>query len=259
MIGTADPSTTPDTTPGDDAVAADPVDLGTAASMTTFGALIWYGPLLALVAVAYVIVVVCVSIWGDVETSLWVSVAAGWQRWPIGVCGFLMISTFSRMFVVNGVTRRRLGDAAAVSLVLLSALSGLFVTLGFLIERVVYDANDWPQMNDERNLTYGAIGYATVLLTYTVVAAGYFVSGWLLGIVFSRDSDIVVAVLSVPLAIIPVAVCELLLTPTGGGAQIDVLSDLMSLSLWVSAPITIAVIVGAVYAARRATLDVVVK
>lgn len=259
MIGTADPSTVADTPPDDDAIAAAQVDLGTASSVTIFGTLIWLGPLLGLVAVAYAIVVVCVAIWGDIDTSLWVSIAAGWQRWPLGVIGFLMIATFSRMFVENGVTRRRLGDAATVSLVLLSTLSGTYITLGFLIERVVYDTNDWPQMNDERNLTYGAIGYATVLLTYTVVAAAYFVSGWLLGIVFNRDRDIVVAVLSVPLAIIPVAVCELLVTPMVGGAQIDVLSDLMSLSLWVSTPITIAVIVGAVYAARRATLDVIVK
>lgn len=254
MIGTADPISSVET----NADPAEPVDLGTAASITTLGTLIWFGPLLALVAVVYAIVVACVSIWGEVDTSLWVSVAAGWQRWPVGVCGFLMISTFSRMFVFNGVTRRRLGEAATVSFVLLSALSGVYVTLGFLIERVVYDANGWPQMNDEREMTYGAIGYATVLLTYTVVAAAYFVGGWLLGTAFHRDCD-AVGLAAVPLAIIPVVVSEFLVAPEGGGAQIDVLSDVTSMSLWASTPITLAVIAGAVYLARRATLGVVVK
>lgn len=260
MIGTADHSDTFAAASGDDIVVGnDPVDLGTATSMTMFGNLIWFGPLLAFVAVGYTVVVVCVSIWGEIDTSLWVSIAAGWQRWPIGVCGFLMIATFARMFVVNGVTRRRLGDAATVSLVLFSLLSGVYITVGFVIERFVYDANDWPHMNDERNLTYGAIGYGTVLLTYTAAAAAHFVSGWLLGVLFNRDRDIVVAVLCVPLALVPAAVCELLLTVVSGGGQIEALGDLMSMSLWVSTPITLAVIVGAVFVARRITLDVVVK
>lgn len=259
MIGTADPSDIVSATPDDHVtVSNDPVDLGTAASMTIFGNLIWLGPLLALVAVVYAVVVACVSIWGDIDVSLWVSIAAGWQRWPIAVCGFLMISTFSRMFVVNGVTRRRLGDAATVTLMLFSVLSGVYITAGFLVERAVYGANDWPQLNDQRNITYAAIGYGTVLLTYTVVAAAYFVGGWLLGIVLNRDRDIV-TVVGILLALLPAAVCEILLTPMGGGGQVQALDGLMSLPLWVSTPITLTVIIGAVFAARRATLDVVVK
>lgn len=259
MIGTADPSDTLSAGPDGIVVGSDPVDLGTATSMTTFGSLIWLGPLLGLVAVAYIVIVACVSIWGETDTSLWVSVAAGWQRWPIAVCGFLIISTFSRMFVVNGVTRRRLGDAATVTLVLFSLLSGTYITVGFVIERLVFDANGWPQMNDERNLTYGAIGYATVLLTYTAVAAAYFVTGWLIAILFNREADIVVAVLGIPLALVPAAVCEFLLTPIGGGGQIQALGDLMTMPMWISTPITLAVIAAAVVAARRATLSVVVK
>src|SRR5690606_20540717 len=121
MIGTADPSSSVATTTDDGTtVERSPVDLGTAASVTTFGTLIWLGPLLGVVAVVYAVVVTCVSIWGEVDTSLWSGIAAGWQRWPVGVSGFLMIAVSSRMFVENGVTRRRLGEAATVSMLVFS-------------------------------------------------------------------------------------------------------------------------------------------
>ena len=260
MIGTADSSSVAEGALGTDStVDAPPADVGTAAFMTTFGTLIWFGPLLVLAGVAFGIVVTCVAIWGEVDTSLWASVVAGWQRWPLGVCGFLMISTFSRMFVVNGVTRRRLGDASTVTLVVLSVLSAGYVTAGFLVERVIYDANDWPQMNDERQLTFGAIGYGTILVGHLLVAAAYFVSGWLVAAAFHRDCDVVGVVLMLPLAALPVVACELLVAPTAGGAQIDALDEVMSITLWAGVPITLAVIGAAVVAARRLTLDVVVK
>lgn len=259
MIATADPPPAAGTTTV--AGPMEPVrgtDLTTASNITVFGTLIWYGPLVGLATFAYAIVVVCVSTWGEIDTSLWASVVAGWQRWPIGVTGFLMISTFSRMFVLNGVSRHRLRDAAVVTMAVFTTLSGAHVTLGFLVERMIYDRNDWPQMNDAREITFGAIGYGTVLLAYTLAAAAYFVSGWLLGIAFSPDRSIVAGVATVPLAAIPVLACELIVSPVAGGAQVDALGRL-AMPLWIGAPITAALIVVAVLVARRLTLGVVVR
>ena len=81
-----------------------------------FGHLAWLGYVWLASTVVYAVVIVCVARWGSVDESLWPSVVAGWQRYLIFGAGVTIATTFLRMLVRNGVTRRTVSQAATIAM-----------------------------------------------------------------------------------------------------------------------------------------------
>lgn len=224
--------------------------LSDTASMTTIGTFAWLGWLWLVVAVAFGLLLVGVAIWGGPDHSIWESFAAGWQRWPIAGSGFTMTIVFTPMFVVNGITRARLAQSAMVAGGVISVCGAVYLTVGFLVERAVFDGNDWAHLgSNERTVT--ATGFGPILLTYVLIHAAYFVSGWLASIAFNRLGPVFFVPL-LPVAALPAAAAELMLSSHGVSRdQYRFLDGADDLSLWVAAPLTLAVVAIAAAIASR--------
>ena len=116
-----------------------------AAQVVVFGHLVWLGLVWLASVVVYAAVVAGVARWGSVDESLWQSVVSGWQRYVIFGAGITIMTTFLRMLVRNGATRRTVSGAATIAMGVIAALVALLNVAGFAVERLVYDANGWTQ------------------------------------------------------------------------------------------------------------------
>ena len=186
-----------------------PAPLSVTASITTFGTLAWLGWLWLLAAVGYGIALTVLAFVGERDTSLWQTVIVGWQNWPVLAAGISMVPTFGPMLITNGVTRARLASSAAITMIVLGVLGGLFVAGGFAVESLVFADQGWP-----RRLS-GGMGFDGVAMPIQLgVAQGigfaaWFVSGWLIGLAHHQLGPGLVVAL-VP-ALIPAAAAEILL------------------------------------------------
>ena len=234
-----------------------PAPLSETSSITTFGTLAWLGWLWALVVVAFVLTLIGLALWGDPAHSIWEPFGAGWQRWPISGAGFSMVRMFAPVFVVHGITRRRLAQSACVTGIVVACSGALLVVVGFLAERLVYDAHDWSHLGSNDH-TIGSRGFATLLAVFVLGHAAYFVSGWLAGLAFNR-LGVPRFVVLLPLAALPAAVSELMLAKFGTGTNnLDVLGPLTNGPLWIAAPVTAAVTLAAAVLAGRWTRAITV-
>jgi hypothetical protein len=186
-----------------------PPPLANVAAITTAGTMIWIGLLWLVVVAGFGIVLGVVAAVGSSDHSVWQHGFSGWQRFIPFAAGLSMTSAFAPMLVGNGVTRARVATAATVTLVVVAVAGGLFVALGYGVERLAFDALGWRhELSDGRRLSGG--GYVRAGVAYAALFACYFASGWLIGVargVLGRDEF---APLVVP-ALIPAVVAELLL------------------------------------------------
>jgi hypothetical protein len=227
--------------------------LSEAAQILTFGNLAWLGLVWLAVTVVYAGVVACVARWGSIEESLWQSVVAGWQRYVIFGAGVTIATTFMRMLVRNGVTRRTLSGAAAIAMGVIGVAVALWNVAGYAVEHVVYDANGWPQtLRSDTEFEWGDLPRAAI--DSGLVAAAYYAVGWIVGICFYRWRFAGGMLRLLP-ALVPAALMELLVSPDFGGIDIDVLTT------WRERPPVLVTLVlggvllaGIVWVARRLTV-----
>jgi len=193
------------------------------AEILLFGHLAWLGFVWLTATVIYAVVVVCVARWGSVDESLWQSVVAGWQRYVIFGAGVTIATTFMRMLVRNGVTRRTLSTAATVAMAAIAGIVAIWNMAGFAVERVVYDANGWPQaLRSDAVFAWGDL--PRVAVDSALVVAAYYAAGWLVGMCFYRWGVVGGLVRLLP-ALVPAALMELLVSPDFGGIDVDVLTS----------------------------------
>jgi hypothetical protein len=228
-----------------------PAPLATTASMTTWGSLIWLGPLWAVVFVGGAVALSAVARWGSMDESLWMQVAAGWQRWPVGAVGFTMTAVFLPMFVTNGVTRRRLGHSALVTMGVVSLLGSIVITAGFALEAVVFDAEGWTHVVTRDGGRVAAdVGYPTIFAAFAVVNAAYFAAGWLAGTSLNRLGWVLFVPFLV-LALVPALVTDVLMLSPLGITQFGLFDDPDAPTLWVSVPLALAVVAATTWVAAR--------
>lgn len=150
----------------------------------SFTALVWAGLLIFTFVTTYV-----VSLFRDISISAW-EVAAGAAPWFLGfMSGFLMYQVVP-MFIANGRTRRDTFIEWLIFGGLFATLAALLMTVGFLVEYVVYGIADWPRTleNDHMFATHTDVVpmFGELLLTYLVwVAAGGFI-----GVSLYRSEDL---------------------------------------------------------------------
>ncbi|MET0146852.1 MAG: hypothetical protein ABW328_18990 [Ilumatobacteraceae bacterium] len=236
------------TTDADEAITERrPPTLGSVSTIVMFGHLSWLGWTWVVATLAEVVVVFCVSRWGDVDQSLWQSVAAGWQRWVVFGTGVTTTTVYLRMLVRNGVTRSLLSSASTVAMTIIAVVAGLWITAGYAIEKLVYDSNGWAQtLNEGGPLEWSDLWRCA--FEATVALGAYFVSGWLVGAGYYRYRAVGGTLLLLP-ALVPAALTELFLSKDFGGVDIDTLAG------WFDRPpLAVSVVCGATVVAAGAVV-----
>lgn len=209
----------------------------TTAGITTLGHLAWLAWVWLACAVVVLGAIGAYGVFGDgsVQESLWQNFGAGWQRWVVLAAGFATTHTFAPMLIGNGVTRAQMSSSVLVTTVVLAVLGGLYVTVGYVLEGVLFGANDWTHHLDGggRELGAGTIGGLGV--RYALVLAVSFAAGWLMGIGFYRFGTEGGLPLVVPCAL-PIVAVELLLLDGTGGLGIGPMQD------WSGPPLAVGVL-----------------
>jgi hypothetical protein len=239
------------------AVPVRPAPLSHTASITTFGTLAWLGWVWAIAAVVYVAILVIAGGDADRDYSLWQGAVADWQRYTVLAAGATTVPVFAPMLLGNGVTRAQLSRSAIVTMAVLAVAAGLLITLGFIAEHVVYDAQDWPhRLAGDR-----VVGSGTMVdlgVAYTVTLACYFVAGWIFGIGWHRDHWAGLVTHFLPAAA-PVVVAEGVVMGETLDGRPRFLVELLDVPFFVGVAIALAVLAAAVVVARRLTRDVTVS
>lgn len=245
------------------APATGPPSLSTTATVTTLGTLAWVGWAWAIGAALLVAILVPVSVWGELEESLWHQLGGGAQRWLFAAVGFTMISEFGRMFLLNGVTRAQLARSALAAGAVLCPLGGIVLVAGYGLERVAFDINDWSHVVTDLGRSSGdavdPLGSVTTGLRlfgeHLLTLAAFFVTGWLIGIAYRslpRDE----AHLYLLPCLVPAAVAQLLVP--GESFVFGFLDGLdIGSNPWIGAAITMAVVAFATTIAVRLTRRIV--
>lgn len=247
--------TTGEVIAADDARRADPRRPSWWATSTVLvrGQLRWLGWLWAsLIALLPIALLVIAGAGGDLTESLWAGADIGWQRWMLFTAGLVTIRTFLREFVSRGVTRRRLADSAAASMLALATISAALGVAGYLIEWVIFRWQDWPlELVADDTMSAGRL--ARVGIEYALLGAVYFTTGWLVGSAFVRYRWIN-AIFLIPACFAPVAVVELVVSRDTANFRVNPLPDpLDHPALFLTLAVAVPVVLAAVAVARRVT------
>lgn len=159
-----------------------------------------------IMLVLFLIIGIFVAASGPDPTSVWTG--ARWApQYFLGGAGFTLAAQHLRIHVSHGVTRRHYIVGGIWSGIAVSVIFGVVMELGFVLERVIYHANDWIQFDGTKDLAAspGAVAVATV--EFTVMYAAYFFAGWLIGSGYYRFRAWTATLLMIP-AVLPPLVIE---------------------------------------------------
>jgi hypothetical protein len=163
----------------------------------TFTAMMW-----VLFTVVVLIIAGVVAAFGGVPDSVMHDAATQVPRWLLFGLGIDVVSTYLRMQLAHGRTRREfLGQAVAYT-VITSGFAAVLITLGYLIEAALYAILDWPQTLRRTGLFTAEDQYPAILGTYWLVLLMWTVAGVLIGLGFFRSTGIGFLTLPVGLAIV---------------------------------------------------------
>ncbi|MDY7086805.1 MAG: hypothetical protein SYR96_17025 [Actinomycetota bacterium] len=204
--------------------------------------------LVAVVAVE-ITVVTAILTFGPMSFSFWLVVLGSAAKyWPL-VTGILLISTYFRQFVTNGVTRHEFLRALAVFSLGVVLVVPALVVLGHAAESLVLD------LLGGRGGSYPAFRFgeaAAEFLHVLPATAGYLASGILISAGFYRFR-VWIAVLFIVPGAVPALVTEILLKLDEYGEQSQNLP--LAIALTLSGAATVA----AAIATHRVMRDVAVK
>ncbi len=195
---------------------------GESAQIMVFGTLAWIGYVWVAATVIYAIVVACVVRWGGLDTSLWRSLAAGWQQWVVFAAGITVSTTFLRMLLRNGATRRLVSVSAVATMSTIAVILAVWNMAGFTVEKLVYDANGWPQTLPS-DAAFAWDDLPRLALDNILIAAVYYAAGWIIGCGYARWGTFRGTALLLPAAV-PVAAMEFLVSPGFAGLNVDVVA-----------------------------------
>jgi hypothetical protein len=179
---------------------------------------------------------------------VWQWPAVFWIRYPLTGVGAMLVTVSLPMFIANGVTRRQYLAGAVEFGVAVCTITAAMTVLGFLAERFVYFVSGADtDLVDQQPLRFGVV--------YLLLLCCYPVSGTLIGATLARFAPLVVPWL-VTIFVAPIVAGEILLGTWWGGVEDGHLRDW--LSLWVSAPLVVALIAAASAGVYVLTRDVAI-
>ena len=168
-----------------------------------------YALILALpVAVLCALIVGGIAIWGDVDRSVWHYLATQAPRWLALGLGIDAVTTYLRITLAHGRTRRDFLRALGPYLVGLAVALGAIVTIVYQLERGFYGVFGWdhrlefPAMFGDTGNIAGMLGAYSLSLLLWVIA------GTMIAAAFTRNA--VVGAATVLLGLVLVAPTEAL-------------------------------------------------
>jgi hypothetical protein len=225
-----------------------PPSITTTSFVVSGGHLSWLGWTWLVTAVIFVIVMATIiRVGGHLDSSLWESAAASWQRYVIFAAGVTTLPSFLAIFVGNGVTRAQLSASSTVSMVAIAVAGSAFAIAGFVVEAAMFDAAGWTQAMDNGYPAESAGDLVVLALRYAVIFAMWFSAGWLIGAGFYRYGSFGGLGLIIPFAL-PVLLCELVVGQAAASINVDVLND------HVQTPAALGLLIGVGLVAMNATI-----
>lgn len=154
-----------------------------------------------------------IAIWGNVDQSVWHYIATQVSRWLAVGLGFDAISTYLRMHVAHGRTRRDFLRQFWVYVVGLAVAFGVLLTIGYLVERGVYALVGWPHklqaaaLFDSSGDVLGIFGgLALMMLLWTIAGA-------MVHAAFTRN--VLLGIVTIPVGLLLISPTELLVGANG--------------------------------------------
>jgi hypothetical protein len=139
------------------------------------------------VLVAWFVIAFLIDRFGTLNGSVWdpISSISYWYAAFIG--GYAMYELLPK-FVAHGRTRRDSAIEMAILGVIHALVLALVITVGFAIERGVFDLFGWPQGTPEDRMIDSFTNYPGIFLESLMSLAVWTVAGALIGMGFYRDS-----------------------------------------------------------------------
>ena len=110
------------------------------------------------------------------------------------------------LHLTHGQTRREFALMATVFVVVFAAFVALLMTVGFLLERVLYRVADWPHRLDNDHLYSSTVQVHAIFTEFWLMILIWTSAGALVGSAVYRNSN--EGWLAIPLALIPIGVGE---------------------------------------------------
>lgn len=164
-------------------------------------------PFVALAWVLFTVVVLVITgilaLNDAVSGGILHHVATQAPRWLLFGLGVDVVSTYLRIQLAHGRTRRDFLRQTTLYAVVLSGFTALLVTVGYLLERGYYGLFGWPY-SLPGEVTFAGVGqFPAILGTYWLSFLMWTVAGVVVGLGFFRDKGL--GVLTIPLGLVIVA------------------------------------------------------
>lgn len=169
----------------------------------------WFVSVAFLVLFVGTLLVTCLtSTWWDVDQSIWHYVASQWTQWVVFGLGMDVITTYLRLHIAHGRTRRDFLRQLWPYFVGLAGLFGLLVAIGYLVERGVYAAFGWRQSFPEAGVFDSADDFFVLAGSFAVTYLLWLLAGGLLTAAFNRN--VLLGLALIPFGLLLASLGELL-------------------------------------------------
>ncbi|WP_436758853.1 hypothetical protein [Streptosporangium sp. V21-05] len=145
-----------------------------------YTALMWAG-----FYVLVVLITVGVAMFGTLRISTW-EAATQIPRWLVLFIGVSLMREFLPLYIAHGQTRRQFGAQAAVTVVLYAPAFSALITLGYLLEALLYNLLDRPQTLMSTHLFSSPTQVPLIFTEHLVQGLAWMVAGALMGAAFYR-------------------------------------------------------------------------
>lgn len=128
-----------------------------------------------------------IAAFGEVTGSVW-GPASQVPRWFAFFIGLHLAMDIAPLYIAHGQTRREFAKRAVIFMAMFAAATGVLITAGFVIERVIYAIAGWPQTISEIHLYTSATDYGRIFLEHGLWMLVWTAGGALIGVGFYRDN-----------------------------------------------------------------------
>lgn len=160
--------------------------------------MVWAGFLVVVAGIA-----VGIAVFDTVTRSVWEPAAqlAGWYAIFIG--GYLSHDVLA-LHVTHGQTRREFAQHATIFIVVFAAVIGVLMTLGYLLERLLYRLTDWPHRLENEHLYSSTTQVPAILAEFWLMMLVWTATGAFVGASiyrFHNDGLLAIAPAMVPIGL----------------------------------------------------------
>ncbi|GIG68613.1 hypothetical protein [Phytomonospora endophytica] len=170
----------------------------------------WYAWFWAVMILIYAGIAAGIALWGTTDISLW-ETSTNSTKGTMAAMGVMSVPAFLPLMVAAGVTRRSFVVGVTAAIGTLATGSSLLLTIGYVIERPIYEAYGIPENLSTNHLFTDSSQLHLIFTESLIVQLAYAVSGLLIGLCFYRFGPFPGLLLIAPCAI-TAAGTEVLLT-----------------------------------------------